>query len=552
MAALTAAAYPTWIAWQPEDLESQPYVCMGGIGDLEHISPFLPLRGDLGTLTELLTTWGLPALVVLAALGHRHSAAAGRRAAGLLVLIAIATPLTPWYSGDGPCGELLEPFGLDWFQAVIGSWGPVENALLISAALVLLATHAPGPDQEPAITPIWRTGAVFLIDYLVVAYVVTLAVVLTDGWAVGTHSGLLRWLSFEELLDEPARLLFWPALIGYVLLRRRLAARPAAVASLPRRSTVPPWISLIWTAAVAAASFPTWQSWEAVPAEWAPHMSGSGVLRPVLETLRGDAGRVVEFAIVWGVPVIAVLACVGLRSPAPVGRRVAGLLAAIAVARQLLLTLRFDTDLCCPAPGIRDVGVLYVDGELVQNGVQVPDGWLTASLLVAAVLMLVAARWMPSADRPVRTRSSRRVTALLIDYLVVITILLTLLRLGVTDALTLDHGLLDSIWWERMFPDDERLLVLLSVFLYASSGHTVGKLVMRVRIVTAGTGRRPAWRRLAARALVFPLLAFVPQAGIALLVLDGLWALLDPAGRSLHDRLSGTLVADRPGSLRSR
>ncbi|MEV4372051.1 RDD family protein [Nonomuraea sp. NPDC049637] len=479
-AALTAAAYPTWIAWQPKDLASQLYFCMGGVGDLGGISPFLPLRGDLGTLTALMTTWGIPVLVVLAALGHWRSAAAGRRAAGLLVLTAIAIPLTPWYAGDGPCGEELELFGLDWFQAVIGSWGRVENALLISAALVLLATHALGPAQEPAVTPIWRAGLLFLIDYLVVACVVTLAVVLTDGWATGTSGGLLNWLSFEAILDEPARLLFWPALVGYVLLRRRLAARPAVVAGLPRRSALPPWVWLVRTAAVAAAAFPTWQSWGTVPAEWAHRTSGSGTLRTVLETLRGDAGRVVEFAVGWGVPVIAVVACIGL------------------------------------------------------------------------VLMLLAARWMPPDDRPARTRSSRRVTALLIDYLVVITILLALPRLGATYAPDLDHGLLDSIWREPIFQDDGRLIVLPVVFLYALSGHTLGKLVMRLRIVAAGAGRRPAWRRLAVRALVFPLPAFVPQAGIALLALDGLSALTDPAGRGLHDRLAGTLVVDRPGSRRSR
>ncbi|MER6581964.1 RDD family protein [Nonomuraea sp. NPDC001023] len=143
-------------------------------------------------------------------------------------------------------------------------------------------------------------------------------------------------------------------------------------------------------------------------------------------------------------------------------------------------------------------------------------------------------------------------TALLIDYLVVITILLALPRLGATYAPDLDHGLLDSIWREPIFQDDGRLIVLPVVFLYALSGHTLGKLVMRLRIVAAGAGRRPAWRRLAVRALVFPLLAFVPQAGIALLALDGLSALTDPAGRGLHDRLAGTLVVDRPGSRRSR
>lgn len=47
--------------------------------------------------------------------------------------------------------------------------------------------------------------------------------------------------------------------------------------------------------------------------------------------------------------------------------------------------------------------------------------------------------------------------------------------------------------------------------------------------------------RTALRTLIFPP-AFVPDVGLWCLLAGGLWMLLDPEGRVLHDRLLGTAV----------
>ncbi|WP_433443979.1 hypothetical protein [Nonomuraea sp. CA-141351] len=238
VAALAAAAYPTWDTWRPQD--GSEYVeligCLGDFGDWDD-SPFLSLRGDLATITDLATTWAFPSLTVLAALGHWHSAAAGRRAAAALTLIAFVRPLTPAYSGDEPCDGLLPLFSLDWFKTVATAWGPWELSLLTAALLVLLATHALGPAEEPAVAvpsrPGWHRVLTLLIDYLAVTVLVALAVRLTGGWSIEVGAGLLHWLGFDEVLDEPARLLFYPALILYILVRRRFTSRPTLVRPMP-------------------------------------------------------------------------------------------------------------------------------------------------------------------------------------------------------------------------------------------------------------------------------------------------------------------------------
>ncbi|MEU7856791.1 hypothetical protein [Nonomuraea sp. NPDC049141] len=231
VAALTAAAYPTWDTWRPQAEETGVfYGCFGNYGD-ESPSLIQPLRGDLATMTELATTWAVPALVVLAALGRWHSAAAGRRAAAVLTFIAVVRPLTPVYAGDDPCGGGLPLFSLGWFKAVACSWGSYELALLTAALLVLLATHAFGPAEEPIVTasstPAWRRGLTLLIDYLAVTALLTLAIRVTGGWSTELTSGLLQWVSLDQVLNDPARLLFYPAMALYILVRWRFTRRPA-------------------------------------------------------------------------------------------------------------------------------------------------------------------------------------------------------------------------------------------------------------------------------------------------------------------------------------
>jgi hypothetical protein len=233
MAALAAAGYPTWDTWKSwfdwsslfaaSSLSEEYYAgdsyggftegIVGCVRPYDSIgrSPFLPLRDDLTTLTELATTWAVPVLVVLAALVRRHSATAGPRAAWALTLIALARPLSADYQGDGICSGPLPMFSAEWFEALLGGWGLWELCLLAAALLVLLASGS----RMPQISG--RRALTGAMDALVVYGLVALAPLL-----IGDESprvGLLRLLRFDGIRDDPARLLVLVLPVGYLLLR---------------------------------------------------------------------------------------------------------------------------------------------------------------------------------------------------------------------------------------------------------------------------------------------------------------------------------------------
>ncbi|MFD0884625.1 RDD family protein [Streptosporangium algeriense] len=163
-------------------------------------------------------------------------------------------------------------------------------------------------------------------------------------------------------------------------------------------------------------------------------------------------------------------------------------------------------------------------------------------LLGAAVLVLSASAAMerPAAPPPAGV-TWRRPEALLADYVIILVILTFVPLLG-GENLHLDFGLLNRA---PLSPDDvdlEELIILPTVFLYfwgqhALWGRTPGKRLMGIHLVHTGTART------ALRALLFPLLVFVPVYGPLVLVVDGVWTLLDRDGRTLHDRLANTDVA---------
>lgn len=95
---------------------------------------------------------------------------------------------------------------------------------------------------------------------------------------------------------------------------------------------------------------------------------------------------------------------------------------------------------------------------------------------------------------------------------------------------------------------------LLEVLLTVRFGGSPGKILLGLEVVDVATGRRPGWRRVAARWLglgwaapagvVAPAAQFVPFAGYGL-------AWFDPQRRALHDRLTGVAVVHRRSSLAS-
>ncbi|MEO3889512.1 hypothetical protein [Nonomuraea sp. B5E05] len=233
IAALAAAAYPTWNTWKnwfdwsslfaaagmSEEYYAKEHYggfaegvvsCVRLYDSIDH-SPFLLLRDDLATLTELATTWALPVLAVLIALVRRHSATAGPRAAWLLALIALVRPLSADYKGDGICSGSLPMFTPDWFEALSGGWGLWELCLLAAALLILLASGSPAPPISG------RRTLTAAMDALVVYGLVTLAPLLTGDESL--RVGLLRQLRFDDIRDDPARLLVLVLPVGYLLLR---------------------------------------------------------------------------------------------------------------------------------------------------------------------------------------------------------------------------------------------------------------------------------------------------------------------------------------------
>ncbi|MEU1877722.1 RDD family protein [Streptosporangium sp. NPDC020072] len=297
---------------------------------------------------------------------------------------------------------------------------------------------------------------------------------------------------------------------------------------------------LTWAAAVAVAAFPTWQEWRFLA------QLGSGEFRVCLgdlswdasplTSLRGDLDRIMTNVLTWAVPaglvLVGLLACLGGRDARSVGRRTAVLLVLVAVVQPL-------TPDYASIDGCGSIPLFSAEwGDTVLSVL----GETQICLLGAAVLVLWASAAM---ERPAVPSPSgvtwRRAAALLADYAIIL-VVLTLVPLFAGEDFHLDHGLLNRASLSLDDVDLEQLVILPTVFLYfwgqhALWGRTPGKRLMGIHLVRTGTART------ALRALLFPLLVFVPVHGPLVLIVDGAWALLDPEGRMLHDRLTGTEVA---------
>ncbi|WP_162641555.1 RDD family protein [Streptosporangium sp. 'caverna'] len=285
-----------------------------------------------------------------------------------------------------------------------------------------------------------------------------------------------------------------------------------------------------------------------------------------LGPLRGDLDGIMQNVEAWAVPALLVLggflACLGRRNPRSVGRRTAGVLVLIAVIKPA--TPLYSSAEECGGP----IPILSTEWFAT-----VMSSWGSTQLclLGAAALVLLVTRMMSDAtsSRPEAASSTgvtwRRPVALLIDYAVVIVVLdfvvSPILRLtGVDEFLSsiyLDFGLLNEATLSLDNVDLGRLLVLFVVFLYFWAQHslwgqTPGKRLLRIHLISTRTAVRPTVGRTALRTMVFPFLAFVPVAGPVFLIVDGVWALLDPEGRALHDRWANTDVTRKVSHVQAQ
>lgn len=252
-------------------------------------------------------------------------------------------------------------------------------------------------------------------------------------------------------------------------------------------------------------------------------------LTGLASALLGDTYALANLAVVWGVPSILVLT--GFLMPAVTGRRVAGLLVLLAIVGPAAPTYVAD-DGCSMIP--------VLSGEWFAT-VASAYGPAESALLLSALLVLLGSRTVR--DVWPSGWAGRRAVAFTFDYLVFVAFL-GLFEGGFS---SLDYGLLN--WFRANAPAS--LLIAVPAFLYVLTGRTLGKRLMRIRVVSARTGHWPGWRRAAIRALVFPVLVCVPEYGLVVLLVDGLWSVADPAARTLHDRLAGTRVLRDPLSTKA-
>ncbi|MFI6452467.1 RDD family protein [Streptosporangium amethystogenes] len=279
--------------------------------------------------------------------------------------------------------------------------------------------------------------------------------------------------------------------------------------------------------------------------------SGESTLSP-LAPLRRDLEAVMEITEGWAVAALVVLlgllACLGRRDPGVTGRRVAGLLVLIAVIEPLasLYSYRRSCDETIP---------LFSVGWF--RGAAGGWGITQLCLLVVAALVFAASRAVRSvtADEPGASQAGmvwRRPAAALVDYLIVVAVFSVVVGMAwllIDIEVRMGAGLLEwaDAYVFRSSVKPVGLTILSGLFLYfwvqhALWGRTLGKRLLGVRVIAARTGGRLGAGRTALRTLVFPLLAFVPGVGLWCLLAGGLWMLLDPDGRVLHDRLLGAAV----------
>ncbi|MEV4395546.1 RDD family protein [Nonomuraea sp. NPDC049607] len=288
-----------------------------------------------------------------------------------------------------------------------------------------------------------------------------------------------------------------------------------------------------WLASLTAAAYPTWDMHQAEGGASAV-LGCIGMplwfrfeLIDLVSPPLSDASALARSALQWGVPAIIVLtgllASVGTGNGGVIGRRVAGLLTLLAVAGPLT-PLYMSDDGCSMIPVLSNrwfASVLNAYGPY------------ESALLLSALLVLLATR---TGGHPGPGGfTGRRAAAFAIDYLFLVTFLAAF-EPGLS---RLDFGLLN---WLRL-DEPTPLLAVVVMFLYVLPGRTFGKQLMRLRVVSDVTGHWPGGRGAAVRALVFPVLVCLPEFGLIVLLVDGLWAVCDPAARTLRDRLAGTRVA---------
>ena len=90
------------------------------------------------------------------------------------------------------------------------------------------------------------------------------------------------------------------------------------------------------------------------------------------------------------------------------------------------------------------------------------------------------------------------------------------------------------------------IVFIIQMVLLATRGQTIGKIIMKIRIVEAQTGAHPGWARLIllrtiVNGIIISVLNILPGAGGAYFLVDSLFIFREDH-RTIHDLFAGTRV----------
>ena len=130
-----------------------------------------------------------------------------------------------------------------------------------------------------------------------------------------------------------------------------------------------------------------------------------------------------------------------------------------------------------------------------------------------------------------------RLAAVIIDGLIVLGLFIILFLAGAV-SFGLEGGLLGLL---ALIPVYLAVLIV-QMILLAMRGQTIGKIILRIRIVDNVTGAHPGWARLILlRTLVQSIIASIPFIGFIYALVDALF-IFRADHRTIHDLIAGTRV----------
>lgn len=134
----------------------------------------------------------------------------------------------------------------------------------------------------------------------------------------------------------------------------------------------------------------------------------------------------------------------------------------------------------------------------------------------------------------------RRLVATLIDAVLVPSV--TLFLVMITEVAEQADDYQDMTWVLHIFLLAVVSYLILNGYLLLKRGQTIGKWLLKVAIVSQGTGERaPFWKLIGIRALFFPLLFLVIPPLVLLPILDHVFVFMK-SRRCVHDYAAGTSV----------